>query len=151
MWALNQPQQSGVFGQPDCRKYEVPTCEADVNVAPNATVPAIATFTIKQRDTIDFTVDWSSWLGANGNPVLTNATWTVATDSPKTPTISGQAFSAAGVCVAVLTPAAGATPGDAYWLDLTVTVGVTTATNAGDVAIPARTLVRRVYIIVTAG
>jgi len=147
MWNANE--QYG-RGEPDCRRYVMPACEPDGCSAPTAQIPAVATFTIRQRDSWDYTFDASVWVGANGNPVVTGATWAVASGSPQTPTLTGQAFTAQGVAVVVVTPANGAKPGDAYWLDLTVTVGAASATTDAP-AIPARTFVRRIYIIVTAG
>jgi hypothetical protein len=146
MFALNNG--SGVAG---CRTYAVPVCDNLGDSAPNAQVPAAATFNLNLRDSLDFSVDFSAWLGANGNPALTNAVWAVAVGSPKTPPIVGQAFSAQGMTTVVISAASGAIPGDAYWLDVTASIGATTPTNVGDVAIPARTIVRRIYIIVVSG
>jgi len=135
----------------DSRRVALPVLDADERLSPTPSIPAIATFQLKQRDSLDFTLDAAAWLGANGNPVLTSAVWAVASNSPKTPTIVAQAFSAQGVTVAVIAPASNPLPGDAYWLDVTLSIGATTPTNPNDVAIPARTIVRRIYIIVAAG
>jgi hypothetical protein len=147
----NQNGGYNPFGNtPDTRKYTLPASEYDGSINPSASVPATATFSLRQRDTIDFTFDASVWLAANGNPTLDSAVWTIAGSSPKTPTIAAQNFSPSGQCVVVVTPASGAAPGDAYWLDLTLSIAATPATTTA-AAIPARTLVRRIYIIVTAG
>jgi hypothetical protein len=138
-------------GSPDCRRVALPVCERDQPPRPNATIDAIATFQLRQRDTLDFTIDMSAWLGANGNAQLTAASWAVASGSPKTPTMASNAFSPQGHVVVVLTAASDAQPGDAYWLDATISIGATQPTNVGDVAIPARTIVRRIYVVVAAG
>ena len=132
-----------------CRTAEVPACETCV--ASGTDIPALATFNMKLRDKLDFAVDFTAWLVANGGASLTSATFAVSGDSPKTPTISGQAFGAAGKAVVVITPANGAVVGDAYYLDVTAQVAATVAATANDVAIPARTLVRRINVVVAAG
>lgn len=138
-------------GQPDSRYVAMPAAEPDIGAAPGSPILALALFEIRLRDVLDFTVDFATWLGANGGSTLTAATWSVAAGSPKTPTISGQAFAPAGRVTAVLAPGAGAVTGDTYWMDISVTVGATTVVNPNDVVIPARTLVRRVNIIVVNG
>ena len=144
LWQLPQ-------GAPDCRRVVLPICETDQPPMPNAAINAVATFQLRQRDTLDFTLDASAWLGANGNAQLTGAAWTVATGSPKTPTIVSSAWSPQGHAVVVLAVGAGAAVGDAYWLDVMLAIGPTTPTNVGDVAISARTVVRRIYVVVAAG
>lgn len=136
---------------PDCRTVVVPRCEPDTDASQGAPILALATFQMYIRDNVDFTVDFSQWLAANGGAQLSAATFAVAADSPKTPTISGQAFSAAGKCSVVLKAGVGATPGDAFYLDVTVTVAATTAVLPTDVAIPARTLVRRIHVVLVNG
>jgi hypothetical protein len=138
-------------GQPDCRYVALPVCEPDVGAAPGSPINALALFEIRLRDSLDFTVDFSVWLGANGPAQLSAATWAAASGSPKVPTIIGQAFSPAGRVTAVISPGAGAAIGDTYWMDITATVAATTAVNPNDVALPARTLTRRVNIIVVNG
>lgn len=135
----------------ECRSVSVPACEPDGDASQSASISALACFQIRKRDTVDFTVDWSDWLKANGNGQLSAATFVIATDSPKTPTISGQVFSPSGKCVAVLHPANDAMAGDAFYLDLSVTVAATVAALPSDVAIPARTLVRRIHVVVVNG
>ena len=137
--------------RPDCRRVELAVCETDLDPSPNAPILAVATFQIKKRDTLDFTLDMMSWLAANGNAQLTGAVWAVAAGSPSTPTIQGSAHSPQGVMTVVITPGNDDAPGSAYWLEVTIQVGETTPINPGDVAIPARTLVRRINIVVVAG
>lgn len=134
----------------DCRSVTVPACEPDGDASQSASIAALACFQMRKRDTIDFTVDWSDWLKQNGNAMLSAATFSVATDSPKTPTLT-QAFAPGGKCVVVLTAANDALAGDAYYIDLSVTVAATTAVGPNDVAIPARTLVRRIHVVVING
>lgn len=135
----------------DCRSVTVPACEPDGDASQSAAIAALACFQMRKRDTVDFIVDFSDWLRANGNAVLSAATFAVASDSPKTPTLAGQAFVAAGKCVAVLTAANDALAGDAYYLDLSVTIAATTPVAPTDVAIPQRTLVRRIHVVVVNG
>lgn len=136
---------------PDCRSVVVPICENDTDASQGADIAALACFQMRIRDTIDFTVDWSQWLAKNGNAQLSAATFAVAVGSPSTPTISAQAYSPAGKCVVVLQAADGAKAGDAYYVDLTATVAATTPVGPGDVAIPARTLVRRIHVVAVNG
>jgi hypothetical protein len=51
----------------------------------------------------------------------------------------------------VLAAHEGATAGDAYWLDVTATVAAVQATTPQDVPLPARTLVRRIHVVVVNG
>jgi hypothetical protein len=136
---------------PDCRTVTVAACENDQDYRPNPPFPALATFQLQKRDTLDFTVDFSVWIGANGNPPMTSAEWTVAVGSPHAPTIVGQAFSSQGKTTVVLMAPEGANVGDAYWLDVTADVGLSQPASSGDVAIPARVLVRRVNVVVSQG
>lgn len=145
-------------GPVNCRSVSVPACERDCDAGESSDVEALALFQIKLRDTIDFTVDFTDWLVANGGALLTSATFTIATESPQTPTIAGQAFTPAGKCAVVLTPTAaddggngGAEVGNAYYLDVNVSVAATIAMTPNDLAIPARTLVRRIHVIVVHG
>ncbi|WP_163277035.1 hypothetical protein, partial [Klebsiella aerogenes] len=74
---------------------------------------------LRLRDTIDYKVDFSQWLQANGNAQLNAANFAAASNSPSTPSITGQSFSPAGKTVVVLKAADNAKVGDAYWLDVT--------------------------------
>lgn len=138
-------------GLPDCRIAIVPPCERDTDASLNAPIGALALFQMKTRDELDFTVDFSQWLAANGNPVLTAATFAVSADSPSAPTLSAQAFVPGGKCVVVLTAPDGAKAGDAYYLDVSAQIGATTPTLPTDVPIPARKLVRRIHVVLVNG
>lgn len=138
-------------GPADCRTVVVPSCEPDGDAAQSAPIGALALFQMRIRDKVDFQVDFSQWLAANGNPVLTGATFAASADSPSAPTIEGQAFVPAGKCVVVLSAPVGAKAGDAYYLDITAQIGATTPVLPTDVAIPARSLVRRINVIVING
>lgn len=138
-------------GPADCRSVVVPACEPDGDPSQGADIAALACFQMRIRDKLDFTVDFSAWLAQNGNATLTSGTFAVSTDSPSTPTISGQAYAAGGKCVVVLTAPSGAKAGDAYWLDITAQISATTPVLPTDVAIPARTLVRRIHVVVING
>lgn len=138
-------------GAPDCRIAVVPPCENDGDASQSAPISALALFQMKIRDTLDFTVDFSQWIAANGNPVMSAATFAVAADSPSTPTLSGQAFSPTGKAVVVIKAADLAKAGDAYYLDITVTLAATVPLTNADVAIPARTLVRRIHVVLANG
>lgn len=141
-------------GAPDCRVATVPACELDVDASQTASIAALACFQMKIRDDIDFTVDFSTWLAANGSPVMTGATFAISSDSPSQPTIVGQAFSPGGKSVAVLkagTTQTAAKAGDAYYLDVTAVFAATAPVSPADVAIPSRTLVRRIHVVVANG
>jgi hypothetical protein len=138
-------------GQPDCRLATVPACENDGDAAQSAPIAALACFQMRIRDTLDFTVDFSQWLAANGTPVVTDAQFVAASDSPSAPSITGQAFTPTGKCVVVLHGAEGAKAGDAYYLDITASLAATVPASPLDVAIPARTLVRRIHVVVVNG
>lgn len=164
MYPWENADQCGQGG----RMFVVPVDDPDLRGGGSQPL-ASATFELRLRDVLDFTVDFSTWLAANGsNARIVNAVWEVAPDSPKTPILPGRlqiqeltlvggskppnvSFSATGRCVVVVQAAADAKVGDGYWLDLKVTVGATTATHTDDVALPERTLVRRIAIIVVAG
>jgi hypothetical protein len=138
-------------GAPDCRIATVPPCENDTDASQSAPIAALACFQMKIRDTLDFTVDFTQWIAANGNPAITAATFAAASDSPSAPTISGQAFTPTGKAVVVLHAAQGAKAGDAYYLDITATLAATVPASPLDVAIPARTLVRRIHVVLANG
>lgn len=138
-------------GPIDCRSVIVPACERDGDAGQSAPIEALALFQMRIRDKIDFVVDFSQWLAANGNPTLTGATFAAAAESPSAPSISAQAFVPAGKCVVVLTAPEGAKAGDAYWLDVTAEIAPTTPVQPTDVPIPARTLVRRIHVVVVNG
>ena len=133
-----------------CRRAAVDACEATLDISQSAPIPAIALFQLRIRDTLDFGVDLSLWLAANGNGLISNAVWSVAALSPKTPILSGNSFLPSGLAVVAVAPGVGALPGDAYWLDVTFSVAAVAAT-AVSIALPARTMVRRVNIIVVNG
>jgi hypothetical protein len=135
---------------PTCRRVALSVCEPQ-SLAELAPKPeAIATFYIRQRDTLDFIVDLTDWLAANGPATLSSATWAVAADSPGTPVLEDDVASPYSTAV-VVSPAANAKVGDAYWLDVTLNITATQVTNPGDLALPARKLVRRINIVVVAG
>lgn len=144
------------FGQPSgCRTYRVPACEAAQSTSSSA-VPAAATFQVRQRDVLDFDVDASDFLASLGSDAkLASAVFSVASSVTLAgtvagaPTISGQGHSDDGVASVVLAPHSAAAVGDVYTLDCTL---VTTSTSlAQGVTLPARTIVRRIVIIVVAG
>lgn len=133
-----------------CRTAVVSACDALYDVPPT-TIDALATFQIKLRDKLDFTVDFTDWLQANGNGALTSAVFTVAAGSPKTPTIVGQTFSTTKALI-VINPAVGDVAGDAYYLDITAQIAaVAPAVGSADLAIPARQMVRRINVVVING
>ncbi len=134
------------------RTFTLPTTDVALSSS-TTTVPPVATFQMRARDVLDFSVDATAWLAANGSgAVLTAAQWAVAAGSPKTPTISGQGFDQTGLTSAVIAAANTAAPGDVYSLDITLTVGpCPPANDPGGFTIPARTLVRRIQIMVVAG
>lgn len=133
-----------------CRTAVVPACDTLYDPPPTG-IDALASFQIKLRDTLDFTVDFTEWLQANGNGALSSAVFSVAAGSPKTPTIVGQTFSTTKALI-VINPAVGDVAGDAYYLDITAQVAaVTPALGTADLAIPARQVVRRINVVVING
>jgi len=136
---------------PDCRVAVVPACESDVDTSTAQQISALGLFQMRLRDSIDFQVDFTQWLGANGNPVLSTAVFAVASGSPKAPTIVAQAFNPAGVAAVVLAVPDGGAVGDTYYLDITVHVAASVPALPSAVAVPARILVRRIHVIVVAG
>lgn len=138
-------------GAPDCRVAIVPPCENDADASQSAPISALACFQMKIRDTLDFTVDFSQWIAANGHPAVTNALFAAASGSPSAPSITGQAFTPGGKCVVVLHAAEGAKAGDAYYLDITVALAATAPATTAELAIPARTLVRRIHVVLANG
>lgn len=129
----------------------VPALDPDCSSDSTSTVPALTTFSIRQRDALDFTVDFSAWLSANSGGMLSAAVFALAVGSPGTPVIASQGFNPSGACVVVLRPAATAKPGDAYWLDITANIAAIAATVNNPVALPQRTLTRRINFVVVAG
>ncbi|WP_148043036.1 hypothetical protein [Methylocystis hirsuta] len=135
---------------PACRRVALPVCEPQ-SIAEMAPKPdALATFYIRQRDTLDFIIDLADWLSANGPATLSSATWAVAVDSPSTPVIEDDVYASYATAV-VISPAVNAKVGDAYWLDVTLNITATQITNPGDLALPVRKLVRRINVVVVAG
>jgi hypothetical protein len=141
------------LGVPDCRIIVVPACEIDIEPSQSTPIMCLTgqPLQIKLRDTIDFTVDFTQWLAANGSPLIASATWAVAATSPKTPTIVSQAFVPSGKTNVVISNPQGALPGDTYFLEITMTTSATAPVNPTDVPIGARILVRRVNVIAVSG
>lgn len=133
-----------------CRHVLVPTCEMPGSTERTSNVPALACFRMKKRDVLDFGIDFGDWLEANGGSRLEGVAWGVATDSPSTPALSGTSFIDTGKTSVVVTPAVDAAPGDAYYLDCTATVAEIPAA-VGQLAVPARTLTRRIHIVIEQG
>lgn len=134
-----------------CRTAIVSACEPALDPAPDADIPALDCFYMRIRDALDFTVDFGPWLQANGNAQLSAAEFSVASDSPATPILGATVFNPAGKCIVLVTPAVAAVVGDAYWIDIEVTVAAVVALAPTDVAIPARTLVRRIHVVIAKG
>lgn len=130
------------------RTVAVPVADPPQNYGQSAPIDVLATFQLFIRDTLDFSVDLTAWLTANGAAVLSGATWTSA--GSKTPTLSGQAFVPTGLASVVVAPASGALPGDAYLLDVAFAIAAVAASIASP-AIPARVLTRRICIILVNG
>ncbi len=131
-----------------CRTAVVPVCDADVD--PAAALAAIATFQLRLRDQLDFSIDFTDWLERNGG-TLETANFTVAAGSPQSPVIIGQSFSPGGKCVVVLKANTGAAASHAYWMDLTVEIAAVVATEPNDAPIAIRKLVRRFNVVVVNG
>jgi hypothetical protein len=141
------------MGLPDCRRLVVPSCEPDIDPTQSAPLMCLtaAPLQMKLRDTIDFTVDFTDWLAANGSPTLATATWAVAAASPKTPTILSSSHSPFGKTNIVITPGVNALAGDTYFLEVTVVTTATAPVLPTDLTIAARTLVRQMRVIVVNG
>lgn len=134
----------------DCRTAVVPVCEPERSVDAQGTVSALGLFQHRLRDVLDYTVDFSAWIAANGGTQLDGVAWAVAADSPKTPVLSDDSFAPSGKAVVLVTPGAGATVGDTYYIEATATFAARAA-SADLPALPARTLVKRIHIIVVKG
>lgn len=142
-------------GQDNCRYVAMPICEAEhTDVSQGAPIPALGVFYMRQRDTLDFGVDFTNWLVANSNGAspltIASATWGASADSPKTPTIVGEGFDPAGRVAVIVAAPPGALAGDSYWLDLTMTTTALPASQ-GYPAMPGRTVVRRIKLVVVNG
>lgn len=132
-----------------CRRVAMPACEPEVDTSPTAPIPALKLFQMRSRDILDFGIDFAAWLQANGSAVLATATWAVASNSPQTPaTVTTVPFDPAGM-TAVLVEADAV--GDAYYLECTITTAPTQPSANGALALPARTVVRRIHILVVNG
>lgn len=129
----------------ECRIIRVPIC-SDRTVSPTADTPAIGEFNKPVSDVLDFSVDLGDWLEVNGNVTISNAVWARAAGSPASNmVISSQGFSRQGMATIVLS---GGVAGEVEWFDVTFTVDAVTAACPGGVDLPARTIVRRIYITV---
>lgn len=143
------------FTLPGCvavngRTYTIPL----VDLTASSTLPSIplaAIFQIRQRDTLDFSINYMAWLAANGAATIATSTWVVAALSPKIPIIVASALDPAGVAVVVVTPAVAAVVGDTYWLDNTMTTTIASLDCVPGIVVPARVLVRRIALMVVAG
>lgn len=140
-------------GSANCRRVSLPACEDTTDLSQSAPVPSLAVFQLRLRDVaVDFGIEMADWLAANGAAAISGVTWAAAADSPKVPVIAGSGFdTVTGSVVVFVTPGAGAVAGDAYWLEATITIAAIAASAQNPIAYPARTLVRRINIVVVAG
>jgi len=132
------------------RTFVVPLMEATC-LPSITTVPVCAQFQLRQRDSLDFSMDFSAWLAANGQPNLASAVWSIPATSPQTPILGVSGFSPAGHTAVVVTPALLAAVGDVYWLDVAATTTAVTIDCVPGVVVPSRGLTRRIAIVVVAG
>ncbi|MFX8616539.1 hypothetical protein ABTM15_19740, partial [Acinetobacter baumannii] len=58
-------------------------CEAALDTKQGASIPALALFQVRARDSLDFGIDATDWLVMNGNAQLTNVVWSIGANSPK--------------------------------------------------------------------
>jgi hypothetical protein len=113
-------------------------------------IDALATFIKKARDTLDFGIDFTDWLKANGDTEISAVTWEPVTDPPyqDPPILSDQFFPGSEAWVMIGPGLAG----DNYLIDCTATIAPTQARVGGDaVSTVERTIVRRIAIQVLAG
>ena len=135
----------------NCRTVIVPGCEITLNPS-DLSIPAEALFQIRLRDIMDFSVDFSAWLTSTHGALLASVVWTIAALSPKIPIISSTVFDSSGPAVAIIAPGLLAAVGDAYYIDVTgVTLPTLISAGSATLTIPARTITRRVNILVVAG
>ncbi len=128
------------------RRVKMPVADpAAPALGVSAAIPALAQFFKADRDTIDFGIDFSDWLVANGSPQVTNCVYAAAAGSPAVPTIAAQDYNAQGETVVVLS---GGTAGDAYWIDCTLTMDAVQLREGNPNKIISRVLVRRLHIVV---
>jgi hypothetical protein len=136
--------------QIDCRYARMPACDPVGDASPSANVPAVGVFQLRSRDTLDFGIDLRDWLAANFSPEIANVAWTVAPNSPHVPIIVGSSYEKDSRVSVVLTPNAGATGGNSYFLEAAIQIAPVAA-QTGIPALPARTLHRRIHIVVVNG
>lgn len=140
-------QQNMTF---DCRYAVHPDCEPPGLATQDEAILVLQTFQIRARDTLDFGIDMTGWLGANNSPDIIGVSWSVTPDSPATPTINSQSFDKASKVSVVITPAATAKGGDAYHLEAKIDLDAVQA-SAGVPAIAARSIYRRIRVVVVNG
>lgn len=140
---FNAQQQTNVP-----RRVKVPVQEPTQNPSVSANIPALAQFFKAARDTMDFGIDFSDWLIANGSPQLKSCVYAAGADSPKPPDIESQTFSPTGETVVML---AGGDVGDAYYLDCTVVLDDVQIREGNPSTIGERTMVRRIHVVVYNG
>lgn len=113
-------------------------------------IDVLATFVKKARDELDYGIDYTDWLKANGDTEVTAVTWTpvAANGYVAAPITSDQFFPGSEAWVIVGPGAAG----DNYLIDCQLTIAPTQARVGGDaVSTVQRTIVRRIAIRVYAG
>lgn len=138
-------------GSANRRTYTVPTLDV-VSSATLPAVPVVATYQVRQRDTLDFGIDFSGWLVVNGRTTVASAVWTVAVGSPKSPLAYSSVFEPTGLTVVLVTPGPLAVVGDVYWFDVTmVTAPATLDCAQPGVVLPPRMRVLRLAVMVVAG
>lgn len=118
------------------------------------TIDVLATFIKKARDELDFGIDYTDWLKANGDTQVTQVVWEDVTDNSSgvgfvPAPMTGDEFFPGSEAWVMIGPG---NAGDNYLLDCTITIAPTQARVGGDaVSTAERTLVRRIAIRVLAG
>lgn len=133
------------------RRVQMPLYESEgVACRPKVStlVDALATFIMRARDVMDFGIDFSDWLKSNADSVIKTAVWSEASGSPQSPTLGSSVLFPGTETVVMVGPG---TANDVYWLDCTVTIATSQQRENQALAIPERTIVRRVAIKVLAG
>jgi hypothetical protein len=114
------------------------------------TIDVLASFVKKARDTLDFGIDFTAWLKANGDTELKAVQWdpVVQNGYVAPPVVDDQFFPGSEAWV-IIGPG---NAGDKYLIDCTASIAATQARVGGDaVQTLERTIVRRILITVYAG
>ena len=137
------------------RTYTVPPQDPPQS-GTTAVIPAGAVFQLRQRDTLDFTVDFRRFLTSLGPGIVLSSVvftqvgaTTQAGTTAGAPSLVGNGFTPDGIATLVVQPNPTAGVGDIYTIDCAAVTSISTYFEG--VTLPARKITRRIAIIVVAG